>query len=132
MRKLTDHIVPGAGMAELEILVMDEPGPGGANHCYQILGYDPESNPSAPAGADYLQSEIILFQNGPIKEVGVNGISNEALAAILIDRMRGFQSGPYAGFQDRNALACFSDGLDWLQRRTRDRLERGVEGTHEK
>lgn len=29
----------------------------------------------------------ILFQNGPIKEFGVNGITGEALAAIQIDRI---------------------------------------------
>jgi hypothetical protein len=58
------------------------PGQGGANHSYLIRGFDDTSNPSnGVVQGD--KSLRILFQNGPIKENGVNGITQEALLAIV-------------------------------------------------
>lgn len=74
----------------------------------------------------------IEFQNGPIKEFGVNGISNESLLAIVIDRLRGFQSGEYACEDNQIALESAEYCLNMLQKRTKDRLSRGVEGTNNK
>ena len=126
MRKITDHIVSGDQAVQLEITVADEPGAGGANHCYQISGVNEESNPSN----GYAALPRILFQNGSIKEAGVNGITQEALAAIIIDRLRSFQAGPYACADNEEALNHFVQGLRSLQNRTRTRINRGVEGTH--
>ena len=61
----------------------------------------------------------ILFQNGPINEVGVNGLTHEALLAILCDRMRGFQAGPYHSADNAEALACMEQAQTALQRRTK-------------
>ncbi len=72
----------------------------------------------------------IQFPNGPItKPEDMNGITNEALLAVLIDRMRGFQSGQFACRDNAIALTHLEDALMWLQKRTRDRMARGVEGT---
>lgn len=95
---------------------MDGPGPGGASHHYQIT----------PGGRE---PHHLFFQNGPIAEVGVNGNTNEALLAVLIDRMRGFQGGQYACRENAIALTKLEEALMWLQKRTRDRMARGVEGT---
>jgi len=70
------------------------------------------------------------FQHGPIAEVGVNGVTNEALLAILIDRMEGFQTSPFACLENGEALIALQDALAWLERRTKAREARGVEGTH--
>lgn len=131
MRTLTDHIVEGdSANHQLTITVTDEPGQGGANHRYEISGFDTSSNDSNE-DEPYVTCGI-LFQNGPIKEFGVNGLTQEALAAIIIDRLRSFQAGPFAGDYNARALECFDQGLNWLQQRTRDRIARGVEGTHQK
>ena len=131
MRELTDHIVPGdSANHQLKIEVLDEPGAGNANHLYRISGFNTITNPGefrAPQDADFR-----LFQNGPIKEVGVNGTTHEAEAAILIDRFEGFQKGPYACEDNEQALLHLRAFLDCCQRRTRKRIARGVEGTHEK
>jgi hypothetical protein len=119
MRKLTDHKLNGLNDA-LEITVLDERGPGNANNEYEI-GIVPPYNGSTKTR--------ILFQNGPILEAGFNGISNEALIAVVIDRMRGFQSGQYSCRENAIALTNLEQALMWLQKRTRDRLARGVEGT---
>ena len=73
----------------------------------------------------------IVFQNGPVKEFGVNGISNESLLAIVEDRLLGFQSGQYACRENAIALTKLQESMLWLQKRTRDRIARGVEGTHQ-
>lgn len=67
----------------------------------------------------------ILFQRGPIKEVGVNGLTNEVLLAILIDRMEGFQSGPFACGENAIALEYMRCAMDQLKKRTAKRVERG-------
>jgi hypothetical protein len=77
-------------------------------------------------------ASAIRFQNGPIKEVGVNGITQEALLAIVMDRLRSFQAGPYACRENAVALTYIETAQMWLQKRTRDRLARGVESTHQK
>ena len=129
MRELTDHIVPeDSANHQLQILVMDEPGAGGANHLYQIGG--PEED--LPEGRARRILGLINFQNGPIKEVGVNGTTHEAELAILLDRLRSFQAGPYACRENAIALTKGEEMLMWLQRRTIARIKRGVEGTHEK
>lgn len=46
MREITDHVASPANDT-LKILVTDEPGAGGANHYYQISGFDTKTNPSS-------------------------------------------------------------------------------------
>lgn len=129
MRKLTDHIVEGdSANHQLTIEVTDEPGQGGANHRYEISGFNTETGGVTTVVKSL--SALILFQDGPIKEAGVNGITGEALIAIEIDRLRSFQAGQYACRENAIALTHFEEGLMWLQKRTRARIARGVEGTH--
>jgi hypothetical protein len=135
MRSLTDHIVSGDQAVQLRIEVLDEPGNGGANHLYRITGFKATANPSTPPAMETLHGGHsdairILFQNGPIKEAGVNGITQEALLAIVIDRLRSFEAGPFSCPENALALAHCQETLRWLQLRTVARIERGVEGTH--
>lgn len=135
MRELTDHIVSGDQAVQLKIEVTDEPGAGGANHRYEVTGFDNETNPSQFNSSGYSHSGArltVMFQNGPIKEAGVNGITSEVLIAICIDRLRSFQAGPFACRENAIALTHCEEGLMWLQRRTVARIKRGVEGTNQK
>lgn len=124
MRTVTDHKVNGLNEA-LSIAVMDEPGAGGANHAYEI------SWPADTSGHSQ-RTVRIGFQNGPIKEAGVNGISQEALLAIVIDRLRCFQAGAYRSNENEFALRHCESALSLLHARTKERLARGVEGTSRK
>lgn len=130
-RLITDHKLNGLNDA-ITVKVLDEPGPGGANHRYHVA----VQNDGATAAESFL-----YFQNGPIGEAGINGNSNEAYLAVVIDRLRGFQylrhldgsfdltsRGKYACRENAVALTHLEDALMWLQKRTRDRLARGVEG----
>ena len=128
MRTVTDHIVEGDSVNhQLTISVLDGPGHGGACHEYRItVTEDPSARYHPWPGAQ------VRFQNGPIKEFGVNGITQEALLAIVIDRLRSFQAGPFACVPNANALERCVEALEWLQERTKQRIARGVEGTTQK
>ncbi len=115
---------------KIKIIANDHPGPGGANHRYVIVGYDPASNTSLyPQLTDEI-STVLLFQNGPIPKSGVNGITNEVLLAIVADRLRSFQLGKFSCRENTLALTKIEEALHWLHHRTRARMERGVEGTY--
>lgn len=134
MRELHDHKVNETNN-NLSIHVLDEPGQGGANHVYAILGpQDRETN--KPNEGDVMEiianRGIIRFQNGPIKEHGVNGVTQEALLAIVADRLRSFQAGPFASRENAVALTHIETAQLWLHKRTLDRIARGVEGTNQK
>ena len=118
LRELDDHKINPANDS-LSVLVHDEPGQGNACHNYSI------SHPG-------LRTVQINFQNGPINEDGngVNGLTHEVLLAIVADRLRGFQSGPYSCKENACALTKIEEAQHWLQQRTLKRMRRGVEGTH--
>lgn len=123
MRTITTHAVNGLNEALL-IGVLDEPGQGGACHQYQIRKHV-KNEDDATADVELVQ---LHFQNGPIKEFGVNGISGEALLAIVRDRLECFQRGPFACETNQQALDHVVAAMEALHSRTRERLERGVEG----
>lgn len=122
MRKLNDHKVNPLN-DKLEIRVVDEPGAGGANHVYEV--------DTPPVEGQYAGVRI-HFQNGPINENGINGITQEVLLAIVADRLRSFQAGPYACRENAVALTHVETAMLWLHKRTWDRMARGVEGTLQK
>ena len=120
MRKIDEHKVNPANDT-LTITVLDEPGAGGANHEYMVTGFDPDA---------YTIGVSIKFQNGPIQETGVNGLTHEVLLAIVADRLRSFQKGPFACKANACALTHIEEAQHWLQQRTIERMRRGVEGTN--
>lgn len=126
MRELTGHTVNPAN-DKIKIEVTDIEGAGGANHAYYISGVDFHANPSigSTPRSDGLS---VLFQNGPIAEVGVNGVTQEALLEIVADRLRSFQAGPFSCRENALALTKIEEAQHWLQQRTLARMRRGVEG----
>lgn len=109
------------------ILVMDLPGEGGACHEYLVRDNHPADDyQGARPFAD------VRFQNGPVKERGVNGCHQEDLLAIVIDRLRSFQAGEFSCRENALALTKCEEALHWLEHRTRQRQQRGVEGTNTK
>ncbi len=129
MRELTSHKVNGLNES-ITITAVDEPGAGGANHIYVMrVGVKPDHR---DLSSYYSDEQTIQFQNGPIAEAGFNGISNEALLAIVEDRLACFQAGPYACVENENALGDVRSAMDQLHMRTKERAARGVEGTSAK
>jgi hypothetical protein len=69
----------------------------------------------------------VLFQCGAVKVNGANGLTNEALLAILINRTEVLE-GMFPCVQNRMAIKHMQDALELFEARTRERLNRGVEG----
>lgn len=103
------------------VKALDERGPGNASHKYQVYCSDGS-----------LLDSPITFQTGPIQEEGVNGVQNEDLLMIVIDRLIGFQTGDYACDENEEALRHLISAASILQLRTAKRKARGVEGKSEK
>lgn len=57
-----------------------------------------------------------------------SGLTQEVLLAIVIDRLRSFQAGPYSCRENALALTKLEEAQHWLLHRTRARMARGVEG----
>ena len=93
----------------------------GQCHRYRIALHSDEV--SAPT------VKFLQFQDGPPSEVGINGVTEEALIAVLIDRLERFNEGPYRCRQNSVAITKLEEALMWLGDRTAERSERGVEGT---
>ena len=102
------------------VYAVDKPGAGGASHEYVILTGISESVGN------------IKFQKGPVKQTETNGCFIEDLIVICMDRLEGFQSGDFACRENAIALIKLGDALKVLNERTKDRQNRGVEGTFEK
>lgn len=73
----------------------------------------------------------IKWQLGPIQEHGVNGTSIENVLALVIQRLEGFQRGPFACRENAMAIEHLNDAVEALETRTRLRQQRGVEGTNQ-
>lgn len=128
MRQIHEHKVNPAN-DKISITVTDEPGAGGANHKYLVTLPDWRRDPDGANGKGVWN---IDFQNGPINEVGINGLTQEVLLAIVVDRLRAFQSGPFACRENALALTKIEEAQHWLHARTLARMARGIEGTHQK
>ena len=72
----------------------------------------------------------VKFQDGAIKETGINGIFNEDLLLMIIDRLENFQKSKFACNENEQALIKLEEAVMWLRKRTTEREVRGVAGTH--
>lgn len=87
----------------LKVMATDEAGHDGANLVYAISGFD---GAAIPKGSGYT---TINFQEGPISDAGVNGVTEEALLAIVEDRLRSLLAGPFWCVDYEQALKAIVD-----------------------
>jgi len=108
------------------VVVLDEPGFAGACHKYRI-----DQSPVEEDELNIGRFGCVNFQQGLPSQKGVNGCAQEDLLAIVIHRLKGFQSGKFPCRENAIALTKIEEALHWLQARTTDRMSRGVEGKNE-
>lgn len=95
-------------------LILNDQGDG---HNYRVV--------YLPGGLD---SCLISFQQGPVTEDNpVNGVTNENLLAILIDRTQKLNA-KFPCRENSLAITKMEEALMWFEKRTANRKARGVEG----
>lgn len=72
----------------------------------------------------------LSFQKGTVSEEGRNGWQNEEVLLVLIDRMK-FLNAAFPCRENSIVITKLEEALMWLQKRTADRVARGVEGKNE-
>ena len=103
-----------------------------APHHFNVVEVIP-NNKNYFGNAEYVGEKVLAeihFQEGPIKECGVNGVCNEDLIAMVITRLEHFQKSEFACRENALAITKLEEAMLWLRKRTMDRESRGVEGTH--
>lgn len=73
----------------------------------------------------------IDFQEGPIKECGINGVCNEDVICMVVERLECFQDSKFKCRENAIAITKLEEALLWLRKRTMRREAEGKEGTHE-
>jgi len=102
-----------------------------------VLALGDQDAPASPAGVYGHQYVVhhgatkseINFQNGSVKLNGVNGVTSEALLAIVIHRTE-HVNGMFPCVENEQAIAFAKSALQSFEARTKNRTERGVEGTY--
>ena len=95
------HKRPGGALIR-----MDEAGEGGACHRYAVTTKDMKTTFAA-----------IDFQMGSVKKEGYNGVQDEDLLKIVIDRLQCLEAGPFSCDEYHFALGYIRKGLDCLDHR---------------
>lgn len=121
-RQLHTHILlpncPAELNSHLKIEAIGEPQHDGSVREYKI---------DAP---DYPGAGFIVFHTGPHNEgQTINGLTNEVLLAIVLDRMQAWQSGPFQCPENAESALHIERALDAIRRRAAKRHDRGVLGT---
>lgn len=120
IRELTDHH-DGHGLNESLTILTDQPDQSGAAHRYEVV----HATRGIVAG--------IQFQQGPRNVEGSTpGITEAVLLTVLIDRLRGFQAGPYSCRENAIQLTKLEEVLHWTRARADARAKRGVLGKNTK
>jgi hypothetical protein len=117
-REIVSHKVEGKSHSDLESIYALET-PEGANLGYEIHIAQKEGDPLVFP---------LRFQRGPVKEVGANGVSIEALIAIGEDQLGRVNKPPLGCAETTYARTNLQKALRFLRKRTLDRVARGVEG----
>ncbi len=96
-----------------------------------------DANGRPAGGSSYGCGFAISWQNGPIRAFEgepsankPNGAFVEDVLAAVIGRMEFYQASEFACTENAYALESLKRAADWLDRRTKDRQTRGVEGTY--
>ena len=77
----------------------------------------------------------IYWQNGPLGRVpdreDPNGAFVETVISAALQRIQHYQASKFKCRENALAITKLEEALMWLEKRTADREERGVEGIHE-
>jgi len=119
-RKLDTHEIEG-WPRDVTCHVLKDADVGGADSVYVLQVTGGKTEPT-----------VLDFQRGPTKEVGFNGLTNEVLLAVVVDRLDAFQAGPYPCDENFEAARHCKGVLTALKQRKARRITQGTAGTGKK
>ena len=93
---------------------------------YGLQNFD---NPNVVQQIFFIKKEPVSKGSTEMKVVQ-DGTTNEELIKVSIDRL-GILHAKFPSVETLNAITKLQEALMWLYERTQDRLDRGVEGTHQ-
>lgn len=132
MERLIETHHDGHGLNESIIITADATDKSGASHFYQACIEAPLPD-DMESGQFPTLCVSVQFQQGPRNVEGsIPGATEAVLLAILIDRLRGFQAGPYACVENEQQLVHLKAALGATRRRADERAARGVLGKNAK
>jgi hypothetical protein len=99
-----------------------------APHHFEIVE-NMESQP--PDQPDKLLCKID-FQEGAIKDVGINGILDKDLIGVVLCRLQHFQNSSFATRENAIVITKLEEALMWMNKRNANRVMRDVQGTYNK
>ena len=123
-RGIVDHCTSRLNRECIDVYAVDKRNGDGANHTYRIDVRAFEN----PKNAEPSVTVMLPFQDGGLKDVGANGITEQALLAVVLDRLRGFNDGPYRCPENSMMITKIEEALMWGEKRANDRARRGLEG----
>lgn len=98
-------------------------------HLYELKSFE-ETNPEPIQRIQFIHKEP--KEQGSTELVTVaNGTTNEEVLKVLINRVQ-YLNGKFPCRENSIVITKLEEALMWLEKRTRDRIARGVEGKHTK
>ena len=126
-RELYDHKNNKFNRECVEVKTADLRASDNAHHAYKIEVFQVSNFPTDKENSP-VETCFLNFQNGGLKEVGANGITDQALLAIVLDRVRSFNEGQFRCRENSIVITKLEEAMLWLEKRANDRARRNVEG----
>lgn len=98
-------------------------------HKYELNGFESEAGNQT---IQFIHKESLMDIEGQLTGQMYtvnNGTTNEEVLEMLIDRMN-YLNNKFPCRENAVAITHLDTALLWLEKRTRDRVKRGVEGKH--
>ncbi|HXG86113.1 MAG TPA: hypothetical protein VNI84_18985 [Pyrinomonadaceae bacterium] len=125
-RSIRDHQNNKFNRECVSVMTCDDRSSDGANHKYEITVW--KNAQTSDSNDELVEHCKLNFQNGGLKEVGANGITDQSLIAVVMDRIRGFNDGPFRCRENSMVITKLEEAMMWMEKRSNDRARRGVEG----
>ena len=99
-------------------------------HRYELANF--EDKEAKGQEIQFIEKESQVVSEGVTELVTVNdGTTNEEVIEVLIDRLNNL-NGKFPCRENSLAITKLEEALMWLNKRTADRVKRGVKGTNNK
>lgn len=97
-------------------------------HAYFLEPFEPSGEEGELQVLKFIQKRPVETATGTKFDTVENGTTNEEVLRVLIDRLQ-FLGSKLPSRENSIAITKLEKAMMWLEKRTKDRKARGVEGT---